>query len=161
MTKSLEKEIDNFNKNCSSFHAIKMNQTKKTEIDFNENSNLLGGNNDDLEMNQQFKVSEKKIKYMEEIADYRNQKFRHINEQVHYIQKLSVDINEITKDQHKKIERIDDNVESVLHNAKETFKTLLTTSKAEKDFKENKCCIVLLISIALLFLFLLMIHMNR
>ena len=98
---------------------------------------------------------------MEDIANYRNAKFQNIYEQTLYVKKVTEDINLLTNSQHKKIEKIEENVDNVFHNAKETLSTLIKTSKEEKIFRDNKCCIIMLISLALFFLILIMLNMNR
>jgi t-SNARE complex subunit (syntaxin) len=135
---------------------MKSNQTKVDSIDFSESNNLLDEGDSE---EQQFKV--KDIKYYEDIANYRNAKLENIREQTFYVGKISKDIHLMTQDQHKKVEKLDDNLDNVLHNAKETFNSLLKTSKEERNFRDNKCCVILLISLALFFLILIMLNMNR
>lgn len=157
MSRSLEKEIANFNKIHSNFNVMKINIAHKNESEYNESNGLLKNNNDD-EDNQMYKVNDKKIKYMEDISKYRKEKLQNFYEQGLYIKKITDDILHITKDQDKKFETIDDNVENVVHNAKETYKTLLTTSKEEKSFKDNKCWIMLFVIVAFFFLILVVLN---
>jgi t-SNARE complex subunit (syntaxin) len=77
------------------------------------------------------------------------------------VQKITDEINLLTHQQDKKIEKIDDNVEPVLLNAKETFKKLLETSNEDKNFKTNNCCIILIIIFAVFFMILVLIQLNK
>jgi len=160
MCKTLDKEIENFNKNTSNFQLIKTNLMKNSaESEFTENNNLLSDRAEDD--SQKFKVSDKQIKYYEDIANYRKEKTKTIYSEVLLVNKISNDINLLTHQQDKKIEQIDDNIEPVLLNAKDTFKQLLQASENDKKFKNNNCCIIFIIVMAVLFLFLVLINMNR
>ena len=64
---------------------------------------------------------------MEDISNYRKNKYEHFYSQTLIVQKITNDINQLTHQQDKKIEQIGDNIEPVLINAKDTFKKLLET----------------------------------
>jgi t-SNARE complex subunit (syntaxin) len=159
MCKTLDKEIENFNKNAANFNTVKTNLSRKTEVDYNEGNSLLADNQD--EDSQKYKVSDGQIKYYDDISKYRKGQIENIYSKVLMVQKITDEINLLTHQQDKKIEKIDDNVEPVLLNAKETFKKLLETSNEDKNFKTNNCCIILIIIFAVFFMILVLIQLNR
>lgn len=159
INKTLDKEIESYNKNTTNFQTIKANLTKKGEMD-NESNEYLNDPTQDEEC-QKFKVSNKDIKYMEDISSYRKTKFEQFYSDTLKIKKITDDINYLTHEQDKKIMSIDDNIEPVLINAKDTFKKLLQTSNESKAFKNNNCCIMALIIFAIFFLLMISINLGR
>jgi hypothetical protein len=159
MCKTLDKEIENFNKNASTYNQVKTNLSKKTEVDYNEGNSLLS--NAQEEDAQKYKVSDGQIKYYDDISKYRKGQIENIYSKVLMVQKITDEINLLTHQQDKKIEKIDDNIEPVLLNAKETFKKLLETSAEDKNFKTNNCCIILIVIFAVFFMILILIHMSK
>ncbi len=155
LIKTLQKEIENFNKINSNYTSLK-NNSNNAELPPEEGEKLI---EEDESVNQQYKVGS--IKLIDDIANYRNAKYQNIYQETLYLKKVTNDINIITNQQHSKIEKIDENIDTVLHNSKESHNILLKTAKEEKLFRENKCCIILLISLALFFLLLIMLNMNR
>jgi hypothetical protein len=67
----------------------------------------------------------------------------------------------ITKKQTEKFESLANHVDETMHNAKKTHVELLKTHQYESQIKDNKCCVVMLITFALLFLSLIFINMNK
>jgi hypothetical protein len=155
LTKLLQKEIDNCNKINSNYISLKSN-SNTTEHLPEEGEKFI---DEDESLNQQYKAGS--IKLIDDIANYRNAKYQNIYQETLYLKKVTNDLNLITNQQHEKIEKIDENIDTVLHNAKESHNILIKTAKEEKIFRENKCCIILLISLALFLLILLMLNMNR
>jgi len=159
--KNLFKEKDLHTKLHSKFEEIKSFYSKYNDNPIeNESKNLLNNEDHDNER-QDFKVKDDQIKYYQDIAKYRSDKMKYINEQAYYIKKLSDDARTLTVAADVKIDSLADNVEQTVHNQKETYKMLLQNSKEEKSFKDNKCCVIFLISLALLFLMMILINMNR
>ncbi len=70
-------------------------------------------------------------------------------------------MNSITKKQTDKFETLANHIDETLYNAKKTHVELLKTHEFESKTKDNKCCIVMLITFALLFLTLILINMNK
>lgn len=159
MCKTLDKEIENFNKNAALLLNLKNNLTKKTEYDYNEGNSLLSDSNADD--SGKYKVSNNQIKYFDDISKYRKGQIENIYSKVLMVQKITDEINSLTHQQDKKIEKIDDNVEPVLINAKGAFKKLLEASAEDKKFKNNNCCIIFMIILAILFLLMVLLNMNR
>jgi len=60
-----------------------------------------------------------------------------------------------------KITGVQSHIEDVVYHSKETYKSILTSAKEDKNAKDNKCCIILLVSIAILFLILFLINYER
>jgi hypothetical protein len=164
INRTVEKEVYNFNKNLSNFQTIKSSLAKKSETEYNEynemneRNELLNTNDEEF---QKFKVSDKQIKYMEDISNYRKDKFENIYSQTLMVQKITNDISKLTHQQDKKIEKIGDDIVPVLINAKETYKKLLETSIRDQKFKSNNCCIIAIIVFAIFFLLLIFINLNR
>jgi t-SNARE complex subunit (syntaxin) len=138
--------------------SIKSSKTNICFVDVAESNSLLA---EEPTTEEEQHYTAKEFKYYEDIVNHRNNKLERFREHAFYIGKISKDINSMTQEQHNKIERIDDNLGDVLYNAKETFNSLLKTSKEESNFRNNKCCVILLISLALFFLILIMLNMNR
>jgi len=159
MNKTIDKEVENFHKNLTTFQNIKTSLSKTNEKEFTETNELINDKNDeDL---QKFKVSDKQIKYMEDISNYRKNKYEHFYTQTLMVQKITNDINQLTHHQDKKIEQIGDNIVPILTNSKETFKKLLETSNNDQKFKSNNCWIIAIIVFGLFFLLLITINFNR
>lgn len=152
---ALKKEKTNLRNNRNKFEELKSSfyANNSNETNTHENSNLL-------HEAQKFKVSETQIKYMEDIAKYREEKMRHINEQIKYVDKLSKDTQFLTQKADIKIDTLVDNIDNTLHTQKETFKMVQKLSKEEKSLKDNKCCLMFLISIALMLIIIVVINMN-
>ena len=157
MLKSTEKESINLENLNNKFNNFKSLQVTKTENDINDNNNLL---NDDME-HDDYKVCTKQIKNLEDVADYRNKKFKHIYEQTKLVENITKDLNYLTRSQHQKLETIDDNIDNMKHDAQKSYRIVLKTSEEDKKYKENKCCIMLLISFSLIFMLLIFIGFNR
>lgn len=155
MLKNLEKESHFFESLKNKFFSFKNNQ-KKSYVEDTDNSCLLS---DDLE-SQEFKVCTTQIKSLSDVADFRNKKFKQIYEQTKIVENISNDINSLTKVQSQKLETIDDNIFSVKDNAIASFDIVLKTSKEDKNFKNNKCFILLLISVAMLLMLLIFLNIN-
>ena len=66
----------------------------------------------------------------------------------------------MTKKQTEKFESLANYVDDTVHNVKKAHVELLKVHHYESTFKDNKCCIVLLITFALLFLSLIFINMK-
>ncbi len=164
MNKTLEKESDTFNKNHNKFQNLKSSLAKKNEVDYNESNGLLNSNgnneNNDDEYSK-YKVSDKQINYMDDIAKYRKDKYSQFYSQTLIVQKITNDINQLTHQQDKKIEQIGDHLEPVLINSKETFKKLLETSNNDKKFKSNNCCIIAIILLAIFLSMMVLINFQR
>ncbi len=158
MCKTLDKEIENFNKNAAMLINLKNNLTKKQEYDYNEGNSLLSDCNAD---DTRYKVCNNQIKYFDDISKYRKGQIENIYSKVLMVQKITDEINSLTHQQDKKLEKIDDNIEPVMMNAKGTFKALLEAQAEDKKFKNNNCCIILMIILAVLFLLMVIINMNR
>ena len=156
MLKSLEKEAITFENLSNKFLNFKNSQIKNLEFNSNDNQNLL---HDDLEHGD-YKVCSTQIKNLNDVAEYRNKKFKNIYEQTKIVETMTKDLNMITKVQHQKLETIDDNIDNLKHNAQQSYRTVLKTSQEDKKFKENKCCIMLLIAFALFFMLLLFLNYN-
>ncbi len=160
MCKTIDKEIENFNKNASTLLNLKSSLSKKTDIDYSEDNNLLVDRSED-QSDSKYKVGNTQIKYYDDISKYRKGQIENIYSKVLMVQKITDEINLLTHQQDKKIEKIDDNIEPVLLNAKGTFKKLLEASNEEKNFKNNNCCIIFIIILAVFFLVLVLININR
>ena len=156
MLKNLEKESFTLENIKNKFNSHKNNQ-KKSYVEHNDNSSLL---NDDIE-SQEFKVCSTQIKNLNDVADYRNKKFKHIYEQTKMVENITNDLNSLTKVQSQKLETIDDNIVTVKDNSQKSYKTVLKTSTEDKKFKENKCCIMLLVSFALFFMLFIFLNINN
>lgn len=157
MLKSLEKESISFESLNNKFINFKNFQAKKAPFEPSDSQNLL---HDDLEHGE-YKVCTTQIKNLNDIADYRNKKFKHIYEQTKLVESITKDLNILTKSQHQKLETIDDNIDNVKHNAQQSYRTVLKTSEEDKKFKENKCCVMLLIAFAMFFMLLIFLNFNR
>ncbi len=158
MCKTVDKEVESFNQNASNFHTLKLNMVKKIDSDFCEANNSL---DNEEEETLKYKVSEKQIKHHEHIAKQRKEQYESLYSKCLMVQKITNDINFLTHSQDKKIEKIDDNVEPVLLNAKDTFKKLLETSTEEKNFKNNNCCLLLIVILSVFLLLLIFLNYNR
>jgi t-SNARE complex subunit (syntaxin) len=150
----LKTEVETHKQLSGQYMNLKNTQSKVDSIDFGSDDDDKG-----LLEDQQFKVAE--VRHMEEIAEYRKGKLENIQQQTYYVGKITKDINLLTTHQHGKVEKIHDNLDDVVHHVQETFNSLLKTSKEERNFKDNKCCVILLITLALFFLILIMLNMNR
>ncbi len=159
ITKTFQREFEIFQKNGSNFKSIKSTLIKKTEIeDDSDNDRLL---NDTTRDQQRFKVDEGQIKYLHNVAEFRKNKMENIYTNTLYVKKITDDINQITKKQERQIEKIADNVEPIVHNAKDTFVSLLQASTEDKNFKVNNCYITMIISLGLFFFLLILINWTR
>ena len=156
LLKNTEKESITLETIKNKFIAFKNNQ-KNNYNEQDDNTSLLGDGNESLE----FKVSSTQIKDLNDVAEYRNRKFKHIYEQTKMVENITKDINLLTKTQTQKLETIDDNILSVKDNAQKSYKTVLKTSEEDKKFKENKCWIMLLISFALFFALLIFLNVSN
>ena len=116
--------------------------------------------NNNYDTLQQFKINDNKIKYYEEVAHERNEKLKKIKEDSEYVVKLSTDMHKLTVSQDTKINRIHDNVDDVVYNSKQTLNSLIKTAADDKKFKETKCCVLVLLSFALIFLVMLFMNMR-
>ena len=146
--KNTEKEsfiLENIRKRFADF---KNNQKKSFISEHEDNNSLLQDDSD----SQDFKVCSTQIKYLNDVADYRNRKF---------VENITKDINMLTKVQSQKLETIDDNIVTVKDNAQASYRTVLKTSNEDKKFKENKCWIMLLISFALFFMLLIFLNIQN
>jgi len=159
ISKTFTKESENFQKNFSNFKAIRMNVVKKTEIEDDGDSDRLL--NDGKLDQQRFKVDDGQIKYLHDVSEFRKNKMENIYTKTLYVKKITDDINHITKKQEVQIEKIADNFDPVVHNAKDTFVNLLQASSEDKNFKTNNCYITMIISLGLFFMMLVMINWNR
>ena len=70
-------------------------------------------------------------------------------------------MNEITQMQTAKINNIQSHMENTEQNSKQTYKQILISSREDKNAKDNKCCIILLVSVAILFLILILMNYTR
>jgi methyl-accepting chemotaxis protein len=156
MLKQLEKEAITLEGTKNKFLNFKNSQIKSLDFNTNDSNNLL---NDDLEHGD-YKVCSTQIKNLNDIAEYRNKKFKSIYEQSKIVETMTKDLNIITKTHTQKLETIDDNIDNLKHNAQQTFRTVLKTSEEDKKFKENKCCVMLLIAFALFFMLLIFLNYN-
>ena len=75
--------------------------------------------------------------------------------------KLTEDIHELTKMANTKVDQFGNDIEDVVQSSKETYKTLLKTAEDEKTSKDNRCCIMFLLVIAVVFLVLILMNMQR
>jgi hypothetical protein len=158
ITKTFNREFENFQKNFSNFKSIRMSMIKKTEIEEDADSDRLLNEIGDQ---KRFKVDDGQIKYLHDVSEFRKNKMENIYTKTLYVKKITDDINHITKKQEVQIEKIADNVEPVVYNAKDTFVSLLQASAEDKNFKSNNCFITMIISFGLFFLLLVMINWNR
>jgi len=156
MLKSLEKESIIFENFKNKFMNFKVSFNNNSDYNSNDNQNLL---HDDLEQGD-YKVCSTQIKNLNDVADYRNKKFKNIYEQTKIVETMTKDLNLITKTQHQKLETIDDNIDNLKHNAQQSYRVVIKTSEEDKKFKENKCCIMLLIAFALFFMLLIFLNYN-
>jgi hypothetical protein len=113
-------------------------------------------NEEYLSNQQQYKVSQGQIRYMNDIAEYRNKKSQHIYQETLYLKKIGEDINKLTHSQDKKLDNINNDIVSTLQNTKETERSLLNIAKEEKAFKDNKFCIMSLILGALVLIMMVL-----
>ena len=157
MLKQLEKEAITLEGIKNKFINFKNSQSKSTDYNSNDNQNLL---QDDLEQGD-YKVCSTQIKNLNDVAEYRNKKFKNIYEQTKIVETMTKDLNLMTRSHTQKLETIDDNIDNLKHNAQVTYRTVLKTSEEDKKFKENKCCIMLLISFALFFMLLIFLNYNN
>lgn len=156
MLKSLEKEAITLESIKNKFLNYKNLQNKTPDYS-NDSSNLL---HDDLENGDSYKVCTTQIKNLNDVAEYRNKKFKNIFEQTKLVETMTKDLNIITKSQQQKLETIDDNIDNLKLNAQQSYRTVLKTSEEDKKFKENKCCVMLLIAFALFFMLLIFLNYN-
>jgi hypothetical protein len=167
MLKNLEKELFNIESIKNKFNSFKnninndINNRNKGKINNNyDNSSLLNDNDYDYDneydynYSHEFKVSDKQIKNLSDVADYRNKKLKHIYEQTKIVENISKDINNLTRIHSQKLESLDDNIIIVKDNSEKSYKTVLKVSKEDTNFKQNKCWILLFVLILIL-LFLL------
>ena len=156
LLKNSEKESITLENIKNKFITFKNNQ-KNNSNEQDDNTSLLSEGNESLE----FKVSSTQIKDLNDVADYRNRKFKHIYEQTKMVENITKDINLLTNVQSQKLETIDDNIVTVKDNAQKSYKTVLKTSEEDKKFKENKCWIMLFISFALFFALLIFLNFSK
>jgi len=107
-----------------------------------------------------FKMNEKDIKNLSDMALYKKERLEGLREQGKYISKITKDIKDITKFQTKTLENLESNVKDTAQNAEETVKQLVTSSKTETELINSRCYIICLISFALFFLILLNINIR-
>lgn len=157
LLKNTEKESITLENIKNKFLSFKNNLKKNYIESDNDSSLLIADPNESLE----FKVSSTQIKDLNDVAEYRNRKFKHIYEQTKIVENITKDINSLTQVQTQKLETIDDNIVSVKDNAQKSFKSVLKTSEEDKKFKENKCWIMLLISFALFFALLIFLNVSN
>eukprot|EP00340_Litonotus_pictus_P000835 CAMPEP_0170528344 /NCGR_PEP_ID=MMETSP0209-20121228/13849_1 /TAXON_ID=665100 ORGANISM="Litonotus pictus, Strain P1" /NCGR_SAMPLE_ID=MMETSP0209 /ASSEMBLY_ACC=CAM_ASM_000301 /LENGTH=224 /DNA_ID=CAMNT_0010819499 /DNA_START=56 /DNA_END=726 /DNA_ORIENTATION=- len=152
--KLLNREKENHKQNSKKFEDLKAIFNGSTGgSDYNslvnqkniENSGLL----QDVE---QYKVNTKDIKFMQDISKFREDKMKDINEKIYLVDKCSKDMQFLTEKGNKQIDNIIDNVTSTLEHQNEAHEVLVKTNKEEQDYKENKCCVILLIVVSIVFL---------
>ncbi len=156
MLKSFEKESITLESIKNKFIDFKNLQSKSYDYS-NDNQNLL---HDDLENGDCYKVCSTQIKNLNDVAEYRNKKFKNIYDQTKIVETMTKDLNIISKTQQQKLETIDDNIDNLKHNAQQSYRTVLKTSFEDKKFKENKCCVMLLIAFALFFMLIIFLNYN-
>jgi hypothetical protein len=134
------------------------NSYKKVDsIDFDDDRPLKQST-EAAEEEQLYKVGSIR---MGEIAEYRNHKYVAIQQDAVLLNKITNDIWQLTTSQQTTIEKIHDHVGDVVFNVKDTMNILTKTALQERNLKDNKCCVVLLISLSLFFLIIIMLNMNR
>jgi hypothetical protein len=179
MLKNLEKEsfnIESMKNRFNSFkNSIDINKSniRKNNNDYNkynynnDNSSLLNDNDyneneyNDYNDSQEFKVSDKQIKNLSDVADYRNKKFKHIYEQTKIVENISKDINSLTRVHSQKLESLEDNIITIKDDSEESYKTVLKVSKEDRNFKQNKCWILFLVLILIVLFLLIFFNMNK
>lgn len=149
--KVIKKKFDdlknNFNSN-NNHHTIGLDGNKHTGV---ENAGLL-------QEYEQYKVDKKDIKFMHDISKHRTDKMRHINEQIHLVDKCSKDMAFLTNKADQQISNLVDNVDSAHQEQKEAHTLIVKTNEEEIAYKNNKCCVVLLLITSVLFLLVLYVN---
>lgn len=89
---------------------------------------------------------------MKDICREREEGIKNMNEQIHLVNKFSKDMAFITAKADVKINSIIDNVVPALDNVNDAHNLIVKTDKIEKDLKTNKCYILLLLVLSVVFL---------
>jgi hypothetical protein len=158
--KKLEQENSSYKSNCSSLKSLKKTVEKSSSFDnVDSNTRLMSDNFENQE--NQLKFAEINIKSISDIAAYRTTRISNICNQTKMIEVITKDLKSITQNQTEKLNLFSDHVTIVSNNVKEANTELMKTFKQESAFKDNKCCLILLITFALIFITLMIINMNK
>lgn len=151
--KIISKEKVNYNLVKEKFNELKSISHGSTGG--SEFSNNPTENKGLLQEYDQYKVNKNDIKFMKDISKYREEKLTHINEQIHLIDKYSKDMAFMTNQSGKQLNNLVDNIDVAYQHQNDANTLLIKTNKEEQAFKENKCCVILLLTASLLFLLVL------
>lgn len=159
MLKSVEKETITLENIQNKFNNFKNFQGKNYDMDINDNHNLLSNNND-IEHNE-YKVCTSQIKNLEDVADYRNKKFKNIYDQTKLVENITKDLNILTKSHLEKLETIDDSIVKVKDNSQQSYKIVINASEEDNKFKDNKCRIMILLIFTILLVIVIFKNFNK
>lgn len=144
----VNKEKDSYKLNKKKFEEIKNNFYGSSGSEHNSKSESKEHLNFDLD---QYKVNKNEIKFMKDICREREDGIKNMNEQIHLVNKFSKDMAFLTAKADVKINSIIDNVVPAHDNVNDAHNLIVKTDKMEKDLKTNKCYILLLLVLLVVF----------
>lgn len=159
MTTQINKEEEKLKEIKKKYNILKdILRIKEIEEGEVEDRNFIDSENKGKESLVKYKVDTNMIKTRENMAHRQAEESQKILKDAVYLQKLAGDMKQITESQNIKIDTIYDYVEDTKNNTKKTFENLLQAAQSEKNFKDNKCCIM---AIILLILVLAMVFTGK
>lgn len=147
----INKEKESLKLNKRKFEEIKNNFYGSSGAEHNSKTDSKEQNPLNFDLDQ-YKVNKNEIKFMKDICREREEGIKNMNEQIHLVNKFSKDMAFITAKADVKINSIIDNVVPALDNVNDAHNLIVKTDKIEKDLKTNKCYILLLLVLSVVFL---------
>ena len=103
--------------------------------------------NEDEDDEEAQMIPKMQVQNLNHLIESRNKSIQNIYKKTLLVNQIAKEVNEITNGQEKSLETIEDNIQNVKLSSEDTHRTVLKRFNEIKNEKNNKCCILLFLSL--------------